>query len=436
LIELANTSDGFWWMTGIEGSTVPHIGADEFEWIQHYDYWQEDLTMLRHELSANWIRIVFPWYKVNPALNSYDWDWMDRVIDKAAELGFQIALDPIHFGTPLWMEQGFGDPDFAQHAATYFGQIARRYGKIEAVTAFVPHNEPTITALFGGLFGEWPPYRRSPQDFNRLLVEISKGMVLARQAVQAEVNEPIFLYVDAVDQAATRQPHSSTRLQTEIENINLRRFLCYDLVSGKVDHTHPLTETLLADQVKAEDLTWLLKHGAELDILGINFYSHSEVWLDETVDGEIRHERGAHADPTIRLYQAGLSSFEVNRQAPRPAGLFDLMKDYWQRYQRPLVLTETNYYGTVGERQAWLGYTLDEITRLRLAGIPVLGYTWWGATDPLNWGQALKERNQIHPVGLWSLEPQTDGKMARIRTNLVDSFQSLVKAGMVATKTF
>jgi len=423
LVKAACAPQGFWWMSGIEGSTIPHIEADQFEWIQHYRFWNEDLTMMRQELTANWVRLVFPWYKINPAPGQYDWGWIDRVVNRAAELGFQIVLDPIHFGTPLWLTAGFGEPDFPQYAAEYFEQVARRYGAIEAVTAFVPHNEPAISAMFGGLLGEWPPYHKSRAEHNKLLTNIAKGVVLAVQAVSAEVAEPIFLHIEALDQAATKQPEASLELLEEIALINERRFLGYDLISGRVASTHRLTEELLASGVSEADLSWLQHNGRELDILGLDFYSYSEAWLKQNVQGQFEQERDGHGPTTVRLYAEGLDSSRVNLAASRPAGLFQLIEAYYARYQRPIVLTETDYLGSVDERAAWLGYTIEEVARLRQSGVPVLGYTWWGATDHLNWGMALKERNTIHPVGLWSLVPEADGTLKRIRTSLVDRFR-------------
>ncbi len=428
LVESGHTAQGFWWMTGIEGSTIPHIQADEFEWIQHYQFWNEDLTMIRRDLEANWLRLVFPWYKVNPARGKYNWDWMDRVIDRAAKLGFQIALDPIHFGTPLWMADGFGEPDFPEYAGEYFSQVARRYGKIEQIQAFVPHNEPSITALFGGLFGDWPPYKHSQAGYNHLIAEIAKGIVLAQQAVRAEVSDPVFLHIDAVDQAATLEDKPSEQLLEEISLINERRFLCYDLLSGRVNSSHRLTNWLLQNGLNENQLLWLEANGSDPDIVGIDFYTHSEAWVSQTPDGNFSQDRQSHALPTVQLYEKGYSSSRINAEAPRPGGLHAILKAYYERYQRPMVVTETDFCGTVAERHAWLDYTLEEIKRSREENLPVIGYTWWGATDHLNWGMALKERNNIHPVGLWSLVPQFDGTMARHKTSLVDTFRGYTES--------
>jgi len=416
-------SRNFWWMTGIEGTTIPQIGADEFEWIQHYRFWNEDLTMIRQELGANAIRLCFPWYKINPEKGKFDWEWMDQVVGRAAELDFKIALNPIHFGTPLWLEQSFGNTDFPKYAAEYFNLIARRYGSIEQVVAFVPHNEPTITARFGGLSGDWPPYHKSKPEYYRLLLNIAKGIVLSQEAVRAEIVDPVFLYIDAVGKFGTRSPFPSARVLKEIEYNNTDRFLCYDLLSGKVDQFHPLAPDLQVNGINDGELDWFRDHALTLDIMGLDFYSYSECWVDETNDGKLVFETDAHGPATVQLTELGLSSREVNELAPRPGGIYGVLKEYYERYKRPLILTETDYMGTVEERAAWLKYSVAEVDRTRMEGLPVLGYTWWGATDHLNWGMALRERDSIHPVGLVSLVPQPDGTLERVRTLLVEDFR-------------
>lgn len=424
IIGKAYLPEGFWWISGIEGTTIPQIGADEFEWIQHYWFYDQDLTMIRQELGVKWVRLVFPWYKVNPEANQYDWDWMDRVVERAAQLDFEIILDPIHFGTPLWMKDSFAYPDFPQYAAEYFTQIARRYGKMEAVKLFVPHNEPTITAMSSALTGDWPPYWKSQSRCYQLQVQLALQMVLVQKAVAAEIADPLFIHIDAVDALAIKEPHqASERLLEQLALMSERRFLPYDLISGRVGTGHRFTEELLASGVKEQDLEWLQANGCPLELLGLDYYNHSEGWLSESEDGQVQQEREAHGKATLTLFEQGCSGNEVNEKAPRPMGMCRLYQQYYQRYQCPLVLTETNYGGSVAERQAWLGYTLDQTAQLRQAGMPLLGYTWWGATDHCNWGQGLKERHHIHPVGLWSLVPQSDGTMQRVPTSLVATFR-------------
>jgi beta-glucosidase len=43
--------------------------------------------------------------------------------------------------------------------------------------------------------------------------------------------------------------------------------------------------------------------------------------------------------------------------------------------------------------------------RLKLDGVPIVGFTWYSLQDQVDWDTALREDNgHVHPVGLVSLD--------------------------------
>lgn len=73
---------GFRFAVGIEDTFVPyafpgHRALDEYELIQHYRFWAEDLA-LAADAGATAVRYGFPWYRLNPAPGRFAWDWADR----------------------------------------------------------------------------------------------------------------------------------------------------------------------------------------------------------------------------------------------------------------------------------------------------------------------------------------------------------------------
>ncbi len=145
---------------GIEDTFVPQTRAgeraiDEYELTQHYEHLETDLGLVR-EVGADLLRWGVPWYRVAPEPGVWDWSWVDRAIDQMAELGIRPIVDLIHYGTPLWLDQQFANPDYARHAAEFSQRFAARYR--DTVTDYTPVNEPMIHALFSGEYGYWPPY--------------------------------------------------------------------------------------------------------------------------------------------------------------------------------------------------------------------------------------------------------------------------------------
>jgi hypothetical protein len=93
------------------------------------------------------------------------------------------------------------------------------------------------------------------------------------------------------------------------------------------------------------------------------------------------------------------------------------------------MITETNWAGPVEHRLRRLEFCVGEVRRLQAAGFPMMGFTWYGAYDHLDWGYALRlPSGHIHHVGMWELE-RRDGIPARRHTAMVDRYRQMVATG-------
>ena len=191
---------GFRFAVGIEDTFVPHgfpghRALDEYELTQHYRFWSEDLG-LAADSGATAIRYGFPWYRLNPAPGRFVWDWADRVVDRLDELGLEAIVDLVHYGTPLWLDNGFLNADFPARLAEFAAALAGHYrGRLSAWT---PLNEPEITAMHCGEQGLWPPRLTGHDGYVKLVRAIVRGVVAAQRAV-AEVSDgrASFVHVEA-----------------------------------------------------------------------------------------------------------------------------------------------------------------------------------------------------------------------------------------------
>jgi beta-glucosidase/6-phospho-beta-glucosidase/beta-galactosidase len=118
---------------GVEDTFIAQTGPgeralDEYELTEHYEHWYDDLG-LATTVGAEFLRWGIPWHRVG-------------------ELGLRPIVDLLHYGTPLWLEREFANPDFAKHFAEYAVHAAERYG--EVATDYTPVNEPMIHARFAG----------------------------------------------------------------------------------------------------------------------------------------------------------------------------------------------------------------------------------------------------------------------------------------------
>src|SRR5207249_4625235 len=157
------------------------------------------------------------------------------------------------------------------------------------------------------------------------------------------------------------------------------------------------------------DIAWFRGNPQRTDVLGLDYYPHSDWQLDQ-----IGSEGG-------RVRQ---------RRADNPVGLYGVANDYYNRYGIPLLLTETSIEGQSINREIWLDTTIDDIRRLRSEGVPMLGMLWWPMIDQVDWDGALTHRiGKVHEVGLFTLKRPADGTLARQATPLVKQFRDAVAAG-------
>src|SRR5690625_1286808 len=115
---------------GIEDTFVPQTkpgqrSLDEYDLMQHYTKWEEDIE-LTAQSGATMLRWGIPWYRVNPGKGKWDWSWVDRVIDKMNELGVELIVDLVHYGTPLWLDNEFANADYPNYVAEYGAAVADR----------------------------------------------------------------------------------------------------------------------------------------------------------------------------------------------------------------------------------------------------------------------------------------------------------------------
>lgn len=396
---------------GIEDTFVPQGGPgerpiDEYELTEHYARWHSDLA-LASEAGAELVRWGVPWYRIQPEPDRWDWDWLDRVMDRFAELGLRPIVDLMHYGTPLWMERQFAHPDYPRLVAEYSARVAERYAHL-GVGDYTPVNEPMIHAQFAGEYAYWPPYLSGPAGLSAIVAQIARGFVLAQHAVRDVLGErAVFVHVDAGmryvgDTGAPEHRELTARLKEQV-------FLVEDLVTGRVGGSHPLEPFLRSHGWGDEDLAWFEREPVRPDVVGINYYPlHST----EVFEADVFHS-GGFPDPRPTRDDG-------------VAGLTELLRAAADRYGAPVMLTETCVTDSVKARIDWLDESVEAVRGLRAEGVDVVGYTWWPLFDMYEWtyrhSELPREAHRL-TMGLWELQERVTG-LERVRTAVADRFRA------------
>ncbi|HEU5304167.1 MAG TPA: family 1 glycosylhydrolase [Gemmatimonadales bacterium] len=397
--------EDFLWATGIEDTFVPqtrpgHRALDEYQLMDHYEHWREDLALVR-DLGLKLLRWGVPWYRVEPFQpGDYDWRWTDQVIPYLVEeLGVTPIIDLMHYGCPFWLRREFASPEYPAAVARYAEAFASRYAKL--VRWYTPLNEPIVTALYCGQRGLWPPYLRGEGGYVQILLQAIDGIIQTSTALRAVNREMVLVHVEATGLSRTAREDLHAVAQEE----QSRTFLPFDLLTGRVTPTHPLFPWLVRSGASPDRLAAIAQQAVPFSLMGLNFYpqwSTTQLYIDR---------KGRLAYQPVEQDGAGFTS---------------LIEDYYRRYRLPIMVTETSARGDEAVRARWLEASVAAIRGLRARGVPVLGYTWFPLFTMIDWryrfGRGPLKEYRLE-LGLYSL----DGDQRRWRpTPLVEQFRSYV----------
>jgi len=117
-------------------------------------------------------------------------------------------------------------------------------------------------------------------------------------------------------------------------------------------------------------------------------------------------------------------------------GWATITRQYYDRYRRPVMHTETN---TMDADRAprWLWKEFFNVLDLRRQGVPVLGFTWYSLLDQVDWDSALtQDRGVVNPLGLFDLQRRPRPVAAAYREMLLQfGSEPLVPNSTVLTFT-
>lgn len=374
---------------GVE-CTVNRVGDSFFDQLELNGHARriEDLNLFA-ELGLSALRYPVLWERTAPdGLPCADWAWADARLARLRELGVRPIVGLVHHGSGP-RSTSLVDPAFPEKLAVYARAVAERYPWVEHYT---PVNEPLTTARFSGLYGHWYPHRTDDLAFARALLNQCRAVVLAMRAIR-EIN-PAAKLIQTEDLGKT---FSTRALRYQAEFENERRWLTYDLLSGRLKRGGLMWRYLRAMGIREAELHWFTDNPCQPDILGINHYLTSERFLDERIN---RYPSSTHGGNGRDAY-ADIEAVRVCAEGT--AGPRALMREAWERYQLPLAVTEAHLGCTREEQLRWLKEIWDGAQSLRAEGADVRAVTAWSLLGAYDWNSLLTRSEGHYEPGVFDL---------------------------------
>ena len=362
---------------GFESTQIFGSSRDILDTTRHIEYWREDLSRLL-EAGIQKLRYSIPWHRIETRPGEFDWSWMDGPMEFMQRAGMEPIVDPLHHTSfPEWLIDGFLHPKFPALYERFIDRISDRYGWVNKYTVV---NEPLATTIFCSLTGMWYPHRASERDFVAMSLQVARCMCRCIHLLRRKNKAIEIVHVDTCEHHRVIDEQSAEWASFA----NERRFLMLDLMLGRLRADHPLTSYLKRHGARDEELAWFHDHRESIDVLGLDYYIHSEMewfWHPEEQRPDI-HPRCEH-----------------------PLGFAAVAEQYMDRYAMPAMLTETNIRGTVRERITWLKFMEEQCEKLLHAGRDLRGFCWYPSIDTTDWANACTCCTEIvDPQGIWMLD--------------------------------
>ena len=360
----------FMFATGIECSypTIQNktVRRDQLQECGHYDRWKEDFLLVK-SLGVNVLRYGLPYYSIHKGPGRFDWSFADLVMQEMKRLEITPILDLMHFGVPDWIGD-FQNPELPIHFAEYAAAVADRYPWVRFYT---PVNEIFVTARASAKEGIWNEQLKTDRGFVTAMKNITAASILANHQIARCRHDCIIVQSESAEYM-----HDICGTQSKEVLENKLRFLSFDLLYAH----HPDADVyayLLDNGMTPEEYKWFMTgEPPGYQVMGNDYYGRNE--KIKLPDGSM------------------LIAIDV-------LGWYQITKEYYNRYRKPVMHTETNVFDAK-EAPMWLWKQWLNILQMRKEGVPVLGFTWYSLIDQIDWDTELAEKNnRVNECGLFDL---------------------------------
>jgi beta-glucosidase len=385
-----NTNNDFWAWEQIPGHVVDNTTSG-----LACDWWQraeEDFDRAA-ALHLNSLRLSVEWSRLEPEPGQWDEAACERYREMLQALrarGLTPMMTLHHFTNPLWLAEqgGWANPDVVAHFVRYVQQVVTSLGDLCQLWSTI--NEPNIYAAYAYVLGKWPPGKQDILTALAVMRHQAQAHAAAYHAikqVQPEAQVGLVQHLAIFDPA---NPQAALdRLVAGMRSTLLNWRIVEAVMEGRLKFPLGLGRR----QARLANTN---------DYLGINYYGRHRLKFNLRAVGMLFAEE--LPAPPERAWPKPWTDREVY-----PEGLYQLILELYQRYRKPIYITENGMADATDDiRPGFILTHLAAVHRARQAGADVRGYDYWTLVDNYEWVEGWTT-----PFGLIELDPQTQARALR-----------------------
>jgi hypothetical protein len=293
------------------------------------------------------------WHLIEPRPGELDFASLVPIVEAARAHGVQLVFDLCHYGWPDWLD--IWQPEFVSRFANLAREFVRwRRARSDEPLWITPVNEISFFSWAAGHQGLFHPYARGRGgELKRQLV---RAAIAAMDAAWAEDPAARMLHTDPVINVVAHPARPQDRARAKA--YTLAQFEAMDMLAGR-------TEPGLGGAPRY------------VDVVGLNYY-HDNQWY----------------------YGLGR---KLSRDHAEYRPLRELLREWADRYERPIVLAETGIEGSL--RAAWLRWVSAEVAWARDLGVEMHGICLYPIVNHPGWTNDRHCHN-----GLWDYPDASGGR--------------------------
>jgi len=392
---------------GIESSVV-HVG----------DAWRDQVRETGHQdrigdldriaaIGVRTLRYPVLWERCAAGPAWCGWEWHDERLGRLRTLGISPIVGLVHHGSGPPGRHHL-DPDWAEGLAGHAALASARYPWVRDWT---PVNEPLTTARFSGLYGLWHPHAAAEMAFEAMVFIQCRAVLLSMRAIRKQIPDARLVQTEDLGRV-----FSTPRLAYQAAHENERRWLSLDLLCGRVDRAHPAWHRFVALGFPSSWIDEFRDGGAAPDLLGINHYVTSDRFLDHCTSLYPARLRGGNGRDAYVDTEAARMDLP-----PQATGWEARLREAWQRYGRPMAVTEAHLgCDDEDEQVRWLAEAWQAAQVLRDEGADIRAVTAWSLFGAMDWDSMLRHDRGRYEAGVWDVreDPPRPTRLAAAAASL------------------
>ncbi len=306
--------------------------------IDHYNRYKEDFDIAK-KLNLNAFRFGIEWSRMEPQEGVWDEAAVEHYrvyISELKKRGLEPFLNVWHWTVPVWFDEkgGFTKKGNLRLFDRFVEKVAQEY--VQDLKYIITINEPNVYTFYGYVSGRWPPGKKNPYKAVRVYFNLIAAHKRAYKILKSH------------------KKSLQIGIAPQLGNIQAKR-------------PHKWFDEFVTQLMRNGWNWWFYNRTRnQQDFIGFNYY------FTDYFKGPKR------INPKVPVGDLGWYM--------EPEGLYPIMLRIWDRYKKPIIVTENGLADARDEfRQWWLEETMIAMERALSEGVDIRGYFHWSLLDNFEW---------------------------------------------------